>query len=292
MSSAFGKPTVALNEMPKLDYLDTDGYKIKFSVGGNEAVITVDPENPEVVKIVDNNGKEIKLIPTEISHSYKMDDERFSACLLQPTKDKDGGIYYVFSADMQNHQWPLRITNNGVLFLNGLGALVDLDKVPTIGWENNGSWGSGRGYIFSRSIPMLKDTLLLGHGADTYCIYFPHKDYVGKYNAGIDLNMIFDKPHNMYLGMALDTGGLSFLAMLAFWGIYIVQSGGLYFRSKFKTFNEYVGAAIMFGVCGFMAAGFVNDSTVSTFPMFYGLLATGIAINYINKRNLSNSEKG
>ncbi|MBK5262907.1 MAG: hypothetical protein JJE17_10130, partial [Peptostreptococcaceae bacterium] len=33
----------AVKEMPKLDYLDTDGNEIRFSVGGNEAVITVYP---------------------------------------------------------------------------------------------------------------------------------------------------------------------------------------------------------------------------------------------------------
>jgi len=42
----------------------------------------------------------------------------------------------------------------------------------------------------------------------------------------------------------------------------------------------------MFGICGFLAAGLVNDSTVSTMPMFYGLLGTGIAINYMNKQKL------
>src|SRR5665647_1901103 len=44
--------TSAEEEMPKLDYLDTNGNEIRFSFGGNEAVITVYPEDPEAVKVV------------------------------------------------------------------------------------------------------------------------------------------------------------------------------------------------------------------------------------------------
>jgi O-antigen ligase len=132
---------------------------------------------------------------------------------------------------------------------------------------------------------MMKETLILGHGADTYSLYFPHRDYVGKYNAGWNINKIVDKPHDMYLDIIIGTGGVSLLSLLVLWGIYVIQSMKLYIRSKFENFTEYVGVAIMFGICGFLAAGLVNDSTVSTVPMFYGLLGTGIAINYMIKRN-------
>lgn len=269
---------------PKLDYIDTDGFDIHFSVGGNEATITTFPQDHEAVKVRDAEGKDIELLPTAVSPIYYMNDERFDKCLLQPAQDDEGNDYIIFSSDLQKKQWAMQIGDDGVLYRNELGALVDLDKVPAIGWENNQNFGSGRGYIFSRTIPMMKDTLLTGHGADTYALYFPHKDYVGKYNADWDINIIVDKPHNMYMGMEIGTGGISVLAMLVLWGIYIVQSIRLYIRSRFENFRDYVGAAILFGVCGFLVAGLVNDSNVSTFPMFYGLLGTGIAINQMLKK--------
>jgi O-antigen ligase len=126
---------------------------------------------------------------------------------------------------------------------------------------------------------MIKDTILLGHGADTYCIYFPHKDYAGKYNADWEINKIVDKPHNMYMGMAIGTGLISMLSLLVLWAIYIIQSIKLYFRTEFDSYISFVGAGIFFGICGFLVAGLVNDSSVSVMPMFYGLLGTGIAIN-------------
>jgi hypothetical protein len=42
----------------------------------------------------------------------------------------------------------------------------------------------------------------------------------------------------------------------------------------------------MFGISGFLVSGLVDDSTVSTMPMFYGLLGTGIAINMMLKRQM------
>lgn len=128
---------------------------------------------------------------------------------------------------------------------------------------------------------MMKDTLVLGHGADTYCIYFPHNDYVGKYNADWNINLIVDKPHNMYMGIIIGTGGISMLALLVIWGIYIVQSLLIYRRESYESFSVYTGAGIFLGICGFLAAGLVNDSSVSVMPMFYGLLGTGICINMI-----------
>lgn len=281
--------SAAAAEMPKLDYIDTDGNDIRFSVGGNEAIITTSPENPSSIKIVDLDGKAIELVPTDVPPVYAMGDERFNTCLIQPAQDENGNNYILFTADMQKQLWPMRISDEGVQYLNGLGVLVDLDQIPSVGWANNGSWGNGRGYIFSRSIPMMKETLFLGHGADTYCLYFPQEDYVGKYNSGSFskiINIIVDKPHNMYIGIAINTGILSLFSLFFIWGIYIIQSIKLYLRTPFKIFSEYVGASILFSVCGFLVAGLVNDSTVSTFPMYYGLLGTGIAINKILKQQM------
>ena len=277
-----------------LEYIDTDGNNIIMGIDGSTFTFTTYPDNPIAIKIVDQDDKSIDLVPTDVSPVYGFDDERLGNCFLQPAQDEQGNNYFLFTSDGQKQNWPFRITNDGVFYLNGLGALVDLDKIPAIGWENNGSWGNGRGYIFSRTLPMMKDTMLIGNGADTYCIYFPQKDYVGKYNSVSfteNMNIIVDKPHNMYMGAWTGTGGLSVISLLAMWGIYIVQSAGIYFKRKFESFNEFIGCGIFLGICGFLAAALVDDSTVSVMPMFYGLLGTGIAINMILKRDMPLKEK-
>jgi len=178
------------------------------------------------------------------------------------------------------------LTQEGPKYRTSSGSLLNLYDVPAVGWENNQEFGSGRGYIWSRTIPMLQETILLGHGADTYCIYFPHEDYVGKYNSGTfssNIGIIVDKPHNMYFGAIVGTGGVSMMMLFLLWGFYLVQSFRIYFKEKYDSFIAYVGVGIFLGICGFLVSGLVNDSTVSVMPMFYGLLGTGISINMMLK---------
>lgn len=92
------------------------------------------------------------------------------------------------------------------------------------------------------------------------------------------------------MGIAIGTGMISLLALLALWGAYLVQSFRLYFRANYENldFNTYVGVGIFLGICGFLTAALVNDSSVSVMPMFYGLLGTGIAINMMLKDKAAN----
>lgn len=43
---------------------------------------------------------------------------------------------------------------------------------------------TGRGYIWGRAIPLLKEHILVGSGPDTFVEEFPQQDYVMKANTG------------------------------------------------------------------------------------------------------------
>ncbi|MDR1292204.1 MAG: O-antigen ligase family protein [Clostridiales Family XIII bacterium] len=276
----------ATGPLSHLDYFSTEANKLTFSVDGNEAVMAVTPEGD--VSVADDTGAQLALTQGEGSPEVGISDERFANIFLQASQDEDGNKYVVFNIRGDSERtWPFMLTGEGsstLEYRNDLGKAVSLVNVPHIGFADNPGFGSGRGYIWSASLPMIKDTIFVGHGADTYCIYYPHKDYVGKYNAGWNINMIVDKPHNMYMATAINTGVISLIAMFILFGMYMVQSLRLYWRREFTTFAEYAGAGIFFGISGFVISGFVDDSTVSVMPMFYGLLATGIAINIMLKK--------
>jgi len=268
-----------------IDFFDTEGYDIHTSINGEKLTITTYPEDFSSVKILDKDGQSIPLAPTNEPTTFLLKDPRFNMCAIMPAKDEDANHYIVLT--IADSSWPFMITENGVLLFNQLENLVALDIIPTFGFENNLDFGSGRGFIWSRSLPMIKDTLLIGHGADTFCIYFPHNDYASKYNWHNNINLIIDKPHNMYIGMAVGTGLLSLFALVTLWLIYIIQSMRIFWSSRFESFQEFVGAGIFLGICGFLVAGIVNDSSVSVMPLFYGLLGTGIAINQMIKKQKS-----
>ncbi|MDR3242486.1 MAG: O-antigen ligase family protein [Clostridiales Family XIII bacterium] len=276
----------AAAETGRIDYFINDGFDIIFSVNGDEGTISINPVDPFDITVKDAEGSGLGVKWAEVDNSpvFRVNDPRFDIFTLTPANDESGFNYCVFKLDGSDQAWNFRVDPDGVALLNDMGKPVKLRKVPSFGFENNQGFGSNRGYIWSRSLPLLKDTIFIGYGADTFCIYFPHEDYIGKYNVGWDINIIVDKPHNMYIGVMIGTGVISMLALLALWGIYTVQCLRLYWREKYADFNSTVGFGIFLGVCGFLTSALVNDSSVSVMPMFYGLLGIGIAINIILKK--------
>jgi len=268
-----------------IDYFNvlSSEHIIKLSIEGNEVIFDLNPETWPEVRIYDAENKGVKLVDEKGTGGYRLDDSRFEICLLSRGEDDYGNQFFIITID--DRDWVFLQEAGKVVFINELGKIAELKTVDAMGWNNNLEFGSGRGYIWSRTLPMIKETILLGHGADTYCIYFPHNDYVGKYNVGWDnLNLIVDKPHNLYMGMAVGTGLISVFAFLSILILYVVQSIRLFWRKKYTSFVDYAGIGICLGIIGFAATGFVDDSSVSVMPMFYGLLGTGIAINMILRR--------
>lgn len=279
----------AVNKIHKLDYIVTSGDAITLGYQGDSIIFTTYPDDPSALSIKDSSGANLTMTDLNQEHpEFRMDDPRFDWIKIKPAQDDNGNHFLVISTD--GNDWPFIISKDGTKYLSGAGRLVNLQKVPAVGWENNQQFGSGRGYIWSRTIPMMADTMLLGHGADTYCIYFPHYDYVGKYNSGTftsNINILVDKPHNMYFDVIIGTGGVSMLILILLWGIYLVQSLLLYLKEKYECYLAFVGAGIFFGICGFLVSGLVNDSNVSVMPMFYGLLGTGLAVNNMLRHKIN-----
>lgn len=174
--------------------------------------------------------------------------------------------------------------DSGFKCISPSGQVIDFVKPRHYGFEGYETWGSGRGYIWSRSIPLLKDTILLGHGPDTFAIYFPQSDLSGKLKHMKDINILVDKPHSIYLQLGLNTGLISLIAFLTFILFYLVQCFRLYFLKPDNNSYYHFGVTCMFAVVGFCVAGIANDSVVSVSPVFWVLLGVGIACNRLYKK--------
>jgi hypothetical protein len=173
-------------------------------------------------------------------------------------------------------------TNEG-LRIEGVGKqLVDAQYPKYLKmFEGRERFASSRGYIWSRSIPMLKETLLVGYGPGMYTPNFPNFDYVGKLNAFPTHKTIIDKPHNMYLQIGLETGIISLLALLSIYAMYFIDSFKIYFKRDINTFLEHIGIACVIGVMSYLFAGLFNDQIISVAPLFYVILGIGLSVNKI-----------
>ena len=173
------------------------------------------------------------------------------------------------------------VMDDGEMKVIGYGGEYIKDiSAPYVGFEGRERLASSRGYIWSRTIPMLKETLFIGHGADTYALHFPNNDYVGKFLGFTSTNTIVDKPHSMYLQSAVNTGVLSVLALLALFGMYIVQGFKAYFfKRDYHDFIDTAGLGIFMAVMIYLFTGISNDSIVSVAPVFWTLLGIGFILN-------------
>ena len=92
--------------------------------------------------------------------------------------------------------------------------------------------GSMRGYIWSRTIPILPHYLVLGAGPDCFLYEFPQDDVLGKLYAYGTGSIVVDKPHNLYLQIFVNEGGIALLGI--FVGLHYLSVGlfSLVWRKK------------------------------------------------------------
>lgn len=165
------------------------------------------------------------------------------------------------------------------------GDELNTATIEKWGFEGKERIGSSRGYIWSRTIPLLKNAIFKGYGPDTFAAYFPQHDIAGKYYAYYgDMWQLVDKPHNLYLQIAINTGVISLIVMLAMFLIYTIDSLRIYLKVNLDNFTSISGLAIFIGIIGYLGAGFFNDSVVSIAPVFWVLFGMGIAINTMVKK--------
>lgn len=167
----------------------------------------------------------------------------------------------------------------GFTYINDFGKKDKLKSIAKVGAASLEDIGSGRGYIWSRTIPLLKDTILIGKGPDTFLYVFPQSDYVGKANNCKTAYTLIEKPHNLYLMIAIHTGVISLLALLVFYLVYLIKSFAIYKNNDLSTLKARMGLGCMLGTVCYMVCGFFNDSSIQTTPLFVILLGIGLDIN-------------
>ncbi|WP_027631133.1 O-antigen ligase family protein [Ruminiclostridium cellobioparum] len=249
-----------------------------FTSDTDALIVNIDPATSNF-SFTDNNKK-----PIEVSKSTSdnkiiitFSDERFNSIKISFSN--------FMLVETPNATFSAIYSNDSFKIVTPAGNITDIIKAESFGFQGKEKWGSSRGYIWSRSIPMIKNTLFLGNGPDTYAIYFPQNDYVAKMNFLSNMFTIVDKPHNMYLQIAINTGVLSLLAFLVFVGWYVIYSFKLYIKGIFNQFFAS-GVACLAAVISFLVSSLANDSTITVSLTFWIIIGVGIACNNLYAKSI------
>ena len=239
-------------------------------------------------KFTDSSNNKISVLKGD--DCYLLDSEKFSKVsfkLFQSSEAADKlDILKLCPTGDSNVGFFFRVKDDDSIHLVNTSTFedIDIEEPETFGFAGKEKLGSMRGYIWSRSIPLLKDNILIGKGPDTFVLEFPQNDLIGKYYAYDTPNMTVDKPHDLYLQIALNNGVIALIAFLGIMLIYIIDSFKLYSLKKEYNTSQIFGSAISLGIIGYLIAGIFNDSIISVAPIFWILLGVGVAVNYMNRK--------
>ena len=186
--------------------------------------------------------------------------------------------------------------NGGYYYINPAHYIVKMETAQKAFSRKYWHLANDRGYIWAKTIPLLKKYAVLGSGPDTFYMVYPWNDYVDQASV-MEKEIVYRRAHSMYLQMGIQTGGISLLAFLTFTGWYVAESVKLYGKKRKEKFSEMeiLGIGIFVGVLGYLITGLVNDSMVGIAQFFWCFIGLGFAVNHLcrkerEKREASASE--
>lgn len=269
---------------PNLTSIETkeDGVYVTYKGNVLKATIIIE-DNTIMYSAVDSNDNPIDFTIADDGYTYQFTDERFAGITMSPALYDD---VYAFCLNIENRAWYFKnFTESGEYeYFNRYGNLSKIQTPETAVFDGYENLATNRGYIWSRTIPLLKDYIFLGSGADTFAIAFPQYDYVGFHNYGYWENLV-TKPHSLYLQIAVQTGVISLIAFLVFYIMYFISCIKLYINDKSNSKLTYIGIAIFVGTISYMISAISNDSSITVAPVFWAVIGVGIAVNQIVKQN-------
>lgn len=260
------------------DFETGDDY-VTMQINDKELHISGQTDDSGQMSILAANADGNPIETTRIDESNMIDqfvDPTYSGATVQPVTVGD---LYGFTVTLDGLTWNFLQSDNHYYYLNPAGKLVDY-KRPAHATLFRDDAMSKRGHIWNDTIPLLGKHIFLGSGANTFLFSYPQDDYI--YNAYISGpgSVICDvKAHNWYLQQWVETGLLGSLALFIFIGIYVVRSASIYRKADLKKSITWLGIGIFSAVLVYLAAAIVNDSNVSTAPVFYGMLGLGMTVN-------------
>lgn len=279
---AFTPPS---KQVVNLEEINTNVEHVQVTYKGNTVYFSENTAGDIIVQ--DSSGT---LVPCQIvqqqeeGYLLQIEDARFyEIYIINHTIDPS----LDFSLFIDNAYWSFSKTAvpGSYTYYNRYGNFSPIKTAESSIFTGYETFASNRGYIWSRTIPLLKNYLILGAGADTFINVFPQYDYVGYYNHQY-ADTIISKPHNLYLQVGIQSGVLSLILLITYFVIYIIKSFKIYYKNAYNTLSSIIGLAVFISVISFLVSGITNDSSISVSPVFWVIAGIGFVSNEFNRKCL------
>lgn len=262
-----------------LQDLTVDGDAVTAQIDGHSFTMSIDESGAENWVISYTlDGEPIEPAGQNSKHHIYFDSEVLKDVTNYLTAYNSS---YLLTFEYKDDPWYFGYDSDGNLsYINLYGKFDSIEKAPSIGFEGKELLGSARGYIWSRTFPLILKSPLVGYGADTFALVFPQSDYVAKYNVYGTSTMVVDKAHNLYLNIAINSGLIALAAYLAYHIILLIRARKRMRPLKF-TYADVWQSALLTALIAYFVGAFFNDSTVHVSPVFWAIL--GLALSRVTK---------
>lgn len=267
-----------------LSVTDESGANLSYSIDEGENAITLNQDGYDPLKF----RLEAAQLDENAMATYRKEYTRLTGESEEITVSSDDeedvealtGVNIIRVIDWDK-DWMLLPIRGRLMILNQFNRIDDLKPIEKTGFQGSYYFASRRGYIWSRTLPLLTDHLLVGAGADNFVYAFPNNDYVGKRYMGYDGQTI-TKPHNMYLQIWVQDGLPSLLAFLFLYLLFLVRTFRMCFgknkveADKGISFHSFTIVTAV-ATTAYIVVGLANDSTITVAPVYWVLLGAGYA---------------
>lgn len=249
--------------------------------------VTVREETFDVL-VIDENGKRIPMSLSDTGNVYTLEEGVLQGITIEPKLMENATPVFVLT--IEGREWaflPKLNWNQCYYYLNDYNHWETLSETRRFGFYGYENFASGRGLIWSQTLPLLFDNVVLGEGANCFAYAYPNNNYKDIfYNSYSGSISTVTRPHSMYLKIGVETGLASLLILLVFWGWYLFDSYRLYRKVRLETWTQRMGFSCFLGTFAYLACGISNDSMITTAPTFWCIFGMGLAINRMIKRKI------
>ena len=239
---------------------DYSGSSITVSLKGSDELEFFDTEGSVLATSVDKNKY------------YRFKDERYKNCKFRYTSESKLLIGLGYSKDLTFKYEDDKFKP----FVHGMYTqdTINSYKGPAF-FKKDLSAFTGRYFIWGATISVLDDCLLIGKGSGNFVTVFPQYDYASLLEVYKTPAMVVNKPHNWYLGVAVDSGVVSLLVLLTLLGVFLVKGAKTVILHPVEDRFMHLRLGTYVSVIAFMLVGIVNDSYVCVSPVFWFIFGVG-----------------
>lgn len=172
-------------------------------------------------------------------------------------------------SNLKNNQSPLP-----KIFENKAYASEEAVEIPELPQTGVGA-GSGRVYIWTYILDLVKERPIQGYGMDSLMYNFQHYNIDARANLETEA-VIVDKPHNMYIGVLYGAGIVGFIVFM----VLVLTSTWISLKQVFKPQGQNMLMTVLsIGVLAFFFQAIFNDSLPGISGVMF--LVCGILINSV-----------